>query len=198
MDDAYKSNIRHSTPYLKKKAFSCFLKVTFAFAVVNILYYCLMCSFSVFDAVDDYKKYSGLGVAYPISHYLRKNEFDKYMGKALLVTCEFSVFCLFRLRSNNINVLRAFVYCFTLMLVCHFSLWLYMCSLEFPESPPFVSQNGLTRLDYVFSLHTFVQSLLYFLSAVIGVRNVKRTKTESGDVSSKTGDGVVSRINSNS
>jgi len=169
------SNLTHG-----KNSFSWVVKVTITLAILSLLYYFLILEASIMGAVDDYKKFSGLGFSYPISHYLSKNEFPKSICMALLVACEFFVFLIFYIKSRNKKLTVCNVCYFTSVLVLHFILWIFMCSVEIPDSPPFIAENGLDLSHYIFSLVTFLQALLYLLSAIVKGKGVCETGNGAG------------------
>lgn len=153
---------------------SLFHRVTCVFGVLITAYYLLMCISSFTSAMDDMRKYGGLGFSYSFPYYLIRNSFPKTMGMALPVTTEFLIYVMLCRGKDQKKSHRGEVTYFSILLVFHVVIWLYVNSLDFPESPPYITEEGVT-IDYcVFASITMLQTVVYFVLYLLRVRKFQK------------------------
>ena len=131
--------------------------------VLITTYYLLMCIFSICGAIQDMQKFGALGFSHPFGYYLVDNSFPEAICMCLPITSEFLFYVVLYSRAKHMKHPRISSWYLSVMLVLHTIIWLHANSLEIPNSPPFISSDGLGLRYYIFTTITVVQSVVYLI-----------------------------------
>lgn len=139
--------------------------------------YCLFyCYLSFTGALQDMRKYGGLGFSYPFQYYLKKNNFSENVNPFLCVTAEFLLYIAQYRRAERKKPFRGSIWYFSVMLVIHAVVWLHANSLSLPDGPPFSSAD-LPGVRYRrFANMTILPSVIYFILYSLRSRKLRSEK----------------------
>lgn len=147
-----------------------FHRITCIFSALIAVYYLLMCVLSFSGALQDMKKFGGLGFSYSLGYYLVNNSFPEAMQMFLPVTAEFLFYLVLYRRAEQKKRNQGSIWYFSLMLILHIVIWLHANSLDIPESPPFITADGFGLRYYFFTTITVLQAIVYLVLFVFRVR----------------------------
>ena len=152
-------------------------RVTSVLIALLALYWLLMSILSYDGALQDMRKFSGLGFSYPFEYYLLTNRFPEALATFLCVTIEFLLYFTLYCRANKGKLLRGSVFYFSVMLVVHAAVWLHAHYLI----PEYVFQfsygDKFVEIDYCsFANDTIFPAVAYFVLYLFRVRKIKANK----------------------
>lgn len=153
----------HPKDSIRRDAVSGLHLVACVFSMLIIIYYMLMCIASFFGALDDMRKFGGLGFSYPIQHYLNINSFGKSIARFLAVIGEFLLYIILYRRIKKVKLHWIGMWCMAAMLLLHTAMCIYAIALDMPKSPPYIAENGVGRDFCVFAYLTGIQAIVYFI-----------------------------------
>lgn len=115
------------------------------------------CGLSVGGALQDMRKFGGLGFSYPFAYYLKENDFGYSLWPLLWVTAEF---VLYRIRRQIRTRL------FAVLLALHAGLWIHAMVLSA------AAENGYNPAGYYlrFAWMTLLPAAVYFVSNFLETR----------------------------
>ena len=80
--------------FSKSRILSILHRIVCILSGMLVIWYFLLCIFSVKGALDDMNKFGGLGFSYPLQHYLALNGFWESVILLVTVTAEFLLYIL--------------------------------------------------------------------------------------------------------
>ena len=119
------------------------------------------CGLSFAGAMQDMRKFGGLGFSYSFGHYLEENDFRHSLWPLLCVTAEFALYLTQRTKRT---------WFFAAMLVLHTGLWIHAMVLSAPAG------IGYNPFGYYlrFAKMTLLPTVAYFVSNFLGMRGAER------------------------
>lgn len=134
--------------------------------VVFALFYC---GLSVSGAVQDMRKFGGLGFSYSISHYLKENDFQHSLW---LFACVVAEFVLYTVQNRRREYRKRWLFC--ILFVLHAGMWMHATVLSVP------ARLGYNPAGYYlrFFEMTVLPAATYFISYFLRTRELQ---TDSND-----------------
>lgn len=119
------------------------------------------CGLSVSGALQNMRKFSGLGFSYSFAHYLKENDFGRSLWPLLCVTAEFALYWLW---GQNRPRLFAF------LLALHTGLWIHAMILSAPAGIGYNPAGYYLRFAWM----TLLPAVAYFVSNFLGTKESER------------------------
>ena len=139
-----------------------------------VIYYLLMCYFSFSSALDDMNKYRKLGFSHSFSHYLIENALLKNLCFFVPALAEFFLFLFLYRHTGKRKDNRRIIFYSCLFVFFHTSILLHGVSLDFPQSPPYVTTDGIGKDYYDFACITGFQSVLNLISHLVHIKHLSK------------------------
>ena len=132
---------------------------------VLLIALCLLrCIASYTDAVQDMKKFTGLGFPYFLLYYLKENSFLVTVGQFLLILSEFIIYILLYMRAKESKSVHYGLIALYVIMVLHIAAWLHANSLVQGYPPPVLSSEWAIHYrttTNISILPTIAYSVLY-------------------------------------
>lgn len=138
--------------------------------VLITLVYLLRCYCAFACAIDDLRVHKGLGFSYSFMHFLKENSFVETLRMFLLVLVEFLVYTILCKRVERKKSFVGGIVYFSIMLVLHTVVWLHARSLDFPKTPPYITDDGVRFDYYIYAVTTIWLSVVYLVMYLFRVR----------------------------
>ena len=162
----------HSKNTGKSDFLSRFHRFVCIFSLILTAFCLLRCIASYEGALQDMRKYEGLGFSYPVQYYLEKNCFLVIVGQFLWVTCEFLLYIVQCRWAHQKKSLWGSLWYFYVMLVFHTATWLHANSIVQGYPPP--ASTCRLVLDYrTLANISILPALLYSLSYTLRVHKLR-------------------------
>lgn len=138
-----------------------------------IVYYLIMCIFSLSGALDDMELYEGLGFSHSFGYHLIENYFLEIIQMFLPVTAKFFVYLILYHRTEKMKF-RGIGLCYfgVAVLLCTF-MFAHALSLDFSKLPPYTATDDMRRNYYRLSRTMMLQSAGYLISYLLHVKKIR-------------------------
>lgn len=123
------------------------------------------CGLSFAGALQDMRKFSGLGFSYPFGYYLKENNFLYGLLPFFCVTAEFAVYLALRKRRSWLVLA---------MWVLHGGMWVHAMILSVPAGNGYNSAGHYLR----FAELTLLPTVGYFVSCFLQVKEYRRKSAD--------------------
>lgn len=127
------------------------------------------CGLSVAGAVQDMRKFGGLGFSYSISHYLKENDFQHGLW---LFACVVAEFVLYAVQSRRRERRKRWL--FWILLVLHAGMWVHATVLSAAAGLGYNPAGYYLR----FSEMTVLPAAAYFVSYSLQTRELQTDSTD--------------------
>lgn len=115
--------------------------------------------------------YRDLGFSYSVGYFLIENNFPEAVQELLPMLVEFLLYCILYRRAERMKHPGAAAWFFGIMVLLHGILFAHAASLDFPEEPPYVTAEGLSRVYLLFAHTTLIQSVGYLIAYLLHLRD---------------------------
>ena len=109
----------HSTEYERPDCLCVVHRVVCTICTLVAAYWLLRCCLSICGALQDARKFAGLGFSYPLHHYLLKNEFPEAALMCVLVSAELLHYFFQYRRTTKLWPVKGMIWVFAGLLVLH-------------------------------------------------------------------------------
>lgn len=133
----------------------------------------LRCCCTILDAIDDYQFYKAFNKPQSFSNCLDESLLASTLRMFLVVFFEFLLYVLLYRRIKINKKLPFCILYFSAMLVLHTVICLHAGSLDFPESPPYITADGVGFDYYIFSVTTIWTSAAYLITYLLKIRSLR-------------------------
>ena len=147
--------------------------IAFIFGILITVDYLVTCCCSILDAIDSFQFYKAFDEPYSFAHCLNENSFASKLRMFLVVFFEFLLFVLLYRRMKINKNLPVSISCFSAILVLHTIIWLHASSLDFPESPPYITADGIGFDYYIFAVASMCASAAYLITYLLKIRSLR-------------------------
>ena len=112
--------------FSKSRILSILHRIVCILSGMLVIWYFLLCIFSVKGALDDMNKFGGLGFSYPLQHYLALNGFWESVILLVTVTAEFLLYILQDGLTARSKARGGSIWYFVIVLALYFGIWMYL------------------------------------------------------------------------
>ena len=164
-----KNNTCYSSGMIKCRLSSILHRITLLLGFLIAVYYLFMCVFSIRGALNDMRKFEGLGFSYSFWSYLCNNRFIDNIWKFALITFEYVLYTVLYHRISRKQYIQISVAYFVVMLVYHLILLLSVNYSVLPIIPPYIAENGFSLSDGIFLGIAAIQAVMYAVTFCLTV-----------------------------